>query len=139
VHRERREPLVERRARERPQLPYARYFDIDWSPPKSDLSEKVLLPILGDQYGRVLENQEIRAVREGGAFYAEYYDSRLPLAPQSWIPILEAALTPVRDARGAEDPAVLEIESIMTALSHLPPPSDTDPARVQERSARRRS
>ena len=122
-----------------PCSPFAEYFDIDWEPVTPHLRQKVLLPILGDQYGRVLENQEIRAVREGGTFYAEYYDSRLPLAPQSWIPILEAALTPVRDARGAEDPAVLEIESIMTALSHLPPRATPTPHACRSGSARRRS
>src|SRR5262245_41107293 len=39
---------------------YSSYFDIDWSPPKEILANKTLLPILGDQYGRVLENQEIQ-------------------------------------------------------------------------------
>src|SRR5262245_52231522 len=37
----------------------APFFDIDWTPVKTDLANKVLLPILGDQYGRVLENQEL--------------------------------------------------------------------------------
>ena len=34
---------------------YARFFDIDWTPIKPELTDKVLLPILGDQYGAVLE------------------------------------------------------------------------------------
>lgn len=34
---------------------YASCFDIDWTPVKDELANKVLLPILGDQYGRVLE------------------------------------------------------------------------------------
>ena len=37
-----------------PSSRYAPYFDIDWQPLKSDLRDKVLLPILSDQYGRVL-------------------------------------------------------------------------------------
>ena len=37
-----------------PSSPYARFFDIDWQPLKRELENKVLLPILGDQYGRVL-------------------------------------------------------------------------------------
>ena len=41
--------------------PYAAYFDIDWSPVKKELLNKVLLPILGDQYGKVLEEQELTA------------------------------------------------------------------------------
>ncbi|HEV2707681.1 MAG TPA: alpha-amylase family glycosyl hydrolase, partial [Pyrinomonadaceae bacterium] len=56
-----------------PGSPYARFFDVDWNPPNPALKNKVLLPILGDQYGRVLENQEIKVSYRGGAFYANYY------------------------------------------------------------------
>src|SRR5438093_3237129 len=41
---------------------YAPYFDIDWRPVAEELENKVLLPILGDQYGRVLEQGEFRLV-----------------------------------------------------------------------------
>src|SRR5574337_2080265 len=33
-----------------PSSPYARFFDIDWTPVRAQLKNKVLLPILGDQY-----------------------------------------------------------------------------------------
>ncbi len=46
--------------------PYARFFDIDWTPVKAELKNKVLLPILGDQYGKVLENQELLLTFRGG-------------------------------------------------------------------------
>ena len=45
-----------------PSSPYASYFDIDWDPPKANLVDKVLLPVLSDQYGRVLENKEIEVL-----------------------------------------------------------------------------
>ncbi len=51
-----------------PSSPYARYFDIDWTPAKQELAGKVLLPILGDQYGRVLESGDLRLSFEKGAF-----------------------------------------------------------------------
>lgn len=41
-----------------PSSPQARFFDIDWLPPREGLTNKVLLPILGDQFGVVLEKQE---------------------------------------------------------------------------------
>ena len=53
---------------------HAPWFDIDWKPLKSDLKDKVLLPILGDQYGRVLERGELQVRFEGGAFYLRYYE-----------------------------------------------------------------
>ena len=52
-----------------PSSRYAPYFDIDWHPLKSDLRDKVLLPILSDQYGRVLERGELQVHFEEGTFY----------------------------------------------------------------------
>ncbi len=39
---------------------YSEFFDIDWAPPKEALGNRVLLPILGDQYGQVLERGELQ-------------------------------------------------------------------------------
>ena len=61
-----------------PSSMYAPYFDIDWHPLKPDLHEKVLLPILGDQYGRVLERGELQVHFEDGSFYLCYYEHRFP-------------------------------------------------------------
>ena len=41
--------------------PYAAFFDINWDPIRDDLKGRVLLPVLGDQYGAVLENGRDRA------------------------------------------------------------------------------
>src|SRR5204863_8854441 len=66
-----------------PQSPYARFFDIDWNPFKSELRRKLLLPILGDQYGKVLERGELQLERypeaEGGVVL-RYFDNRLPFS-----------------------------------------------------------
>ncbi len=61
---------------------YADFFDIDWKPVKDELENKVLLPILGDQYGQVLENQELTLKFEGGSFSIYYGDQKLPLDPR---------------------------------------------------------
>ncbi len=45
--------------REGPESPVAAAFDIDWDPPESKLRSTVLLPVLGDHYGRVLERREL--------------------------------------------------------------------------------
>jgi len=111
----------------------ARFFDIDWSPPKEELHDKVLLPILGDQYGRVLENQEIRVERHGGAFSAHYYQHALPLAPKSYPVILEPVRQRLAASRDPQDSERAELESILTSIEHLPPRSEPDPVRVLER------
>src|SRR3546814_3851766 len=52
--------------------PYAGFFDINWSSTVGHLKGKVLLPLLGDHYGNVLERGEIvmRFDREHGSFSA---------------------------------------------------------------------
>ncbi|HKS29305.1 MAG TPA: malto-oligosyltrehalose synthase [Pyrinomonadaceae bacterium] len=116
-----------------PSSPYARFFDIDWHPPKESFANKVLLPTLGDQYGRVLENQEIKVTYRGGAFFANYYETSLPLAPRSITHVLQLAMTELRKSLSDSHGDVLELESIMTALNHLPPRTERDPARITER------
>ena len=56
-----------------PSSRYAGFFDIEWEPVKKEMKDKVLLPVLGDQYGAVLENQELRLTFEEGAFFIYYY------------------------------------------------------------------
>lgn len=91
-----------------PASPFARFFDIDWRPPKAELADKVLQPFLHDQYGRVLEDQEIQARAEDGAFHVEYRSLRFPLTPKSWTAVLERL------------PPSDEIKSIVASLTHLP-------------------
>jgi (1->4)-alpha-D-glucan 1-alpha-D-glucosylmutase len=50
-----------------PSAAAARFFDIDWSPVKEELHAKLLLPILGDQYGQVLERGELQLAFRDGA------------------------------------------------------------------------
>ncbi len=58
---------------------YAKVFDIDWRPSTGGLEDQVLLPILGDYYGRVLENQELKLAYGQEQFSIHYYETRLPL------------------------------------------------------------
>jgi (1->4)-alpha-D-glucan 1-alpha-D-glucosylmutase len=116
-----------------PSSRYASFFDIDWRPPKQNLANKTLLPILGDQYGRVLENQEIHLVYQRGAFFVTYYETRLPIASRTSIFILNAALDELKTGLDEAHPHRLELESIITALSYLPPRTETDPEKVRER------
>ena len=110
---------------------YAPYFDIDWHPLKSDLHDKVLLPILSDQYGRVLERGELRVQFEEGAFYLSYHDRRLPIAPGTYRYILKIALQNLAEYKDQDFYA--ELQSIVTALEYLPRHTETDPRRIAER------
>ena len=112
---------------------YAPFFDIDWAPLKTELRNKVLLPILGDHYGRVLENGELRLEYEQGAFFLRYYEKILPINPRTYPIILEPVLPGLIQALGEEHETVLELQSILTGLGHLPPRTETHRAKVIER------
>src|SRR5262249_44197271 len=67
---------------------YSEYFDIDWNPTNPDLAGKVLLPILGDQYGKTLESGQLRLSYSGGSFVINYFDTKLPVAPGTYLMVL---------------------------------------------------
>jgi (1->4)-alpha-D-glucan 1-alpha-D-glucosylmutase len=62
---------------------YSEYFDIDWKPLKPALRNKLLLPILGDQYGTELESKHIQVSMEDGRPLVHYYDHTMPVAPRT--------------------------------------------------------
>ncbi len=114
-----------------PSSRFAPYFDIDWQPLKSDLRDKVLLPILSDQYGRVLERGELQVRFEEGTFYLLYGKRRLPIAPGTYRYVLEIALRNLFEHK--EEDFYAELQSILTALEYLPKRTETDPKRIAER------
>ncbi len=71
---------------------FAPYFDIDWNPIKPELQGKILLPTLGDPYGKVLDAGELKLTYDEGYFFAAYYEDRFRLNPASYTDILERSL-----------------------------------------------
>src|SRR4051794_8458833 len=116
-----------------PSSRFAPFFDIDWHPLEAELENKVLLPILGQQYGRVLENCELVLSHEDGAFFLRYWQNELPINPRTYVNILRVPLEQLIAALGNEHEQVLEYQSIMTGLEHLPPRTETERAKVVER------
>jgi (1->4)-alpha-D-glucan 1-alpha-D-glucosylmutase len=96
---------------------YAAYFDVDWDSPQARLRNVVLLPILGDHYGRVLEAGELVLVRLGGAFEIHYHEHRMPVAPRSLDTLLAEA------ARRCGSP---DLAFLADALGRLPIATATD-------------
>ncbi len=116
-----------------PASPYAPFFDIDWHPVNPDLENKVLLPLLEDQYGRVLEAGRIRLAYEDGAFSLCYYQTRLPVAPCTYPAVLEHALGDLAGSLGDGHDHLRELRSVLTALRYLPPRTERAPDKVVER------
>jgi (1->4)-alpha-D-glucan 1-alpha-D-glucosylmutase len=107
--------------------PYAAFFDIDWAPSNPDRAHKVLVPVLADQYGTVLERGELELRFEpaSGSFAVFYQSHRLPLDPRTYPRILDRVATLVFNS---------ELENIRRALAALPGRSAATPEQVAERS-----
>jgi (1->4)-alpha-D-glucan 1-alpha-D-glucosylmutase len=116
-----------------PSSPFAHYFDIDWDPAKAELRGKILLPILGDQYGVALETGALQLEFEGGVARLRYGQTDLPLNPRQLGRLLEYRLEALREAMPVDDPDLMELQSILFHLERLPPYTDIDPHLVAER------
>jgi len=68
--------------------PFANFFDIAWeNPGPADRREKVVLPILGDAPGMVVEKGELKLVFDDNGFGLQYFKRRLPVTPESYAAI----------------------------------------------------
>jgi (1->4)-alpha-D-glucan 1-alpha-D-glucosylmutase len=107
---------------------YANFFDIDWNPLKPELRNKVLLPILGDQYGQELEAGHIVLTHGDQGFRVEYFDKVLPIDPQT-IPLIFRTLGELR----RPGDTARDLLSLLAALSELPPHTSPEPDRTSRR------
>jgi (1->4)-alpha-D-glucan 1-alpha-D-glucosylmutase len=96
---------------------YADHFDIEWNPPKEALRGKVLLPVLGAQYGEVLERGELTLEREGGSFCVRYFERCFPVNPSTVAPLLARAASKL--ALPPDDFRRQDLESIASGLERL--------------------
>jgi (1->4)-alpha-D-glucan 1-alpha-D-glucosylmutase len=110
---------------------YADFFDIDWSPLTPQLQNKVLIPILGNPYGEDLEAGNIKLAFENGKLVAKYFDTVLPIDPQTFPLVLAPLHNGGGNGHGQD--ALPELESLTAALGRLPVNSTTDPDEVLRR------
>ena len=126
-----------------PSSDFALFFDIDWHPIKAEIANKILLPILGDLYGDALEQGHLRLVFERGAFWISVYDDlRLPVTPHTYRVLLRHRLPELRAQLGEGHEHLQEVESIITALDHLPvgevPPGERRAEQTREKEVVKR-
>jgi (1->4)-alpha-D-glucan 1-alpha-D-glucosylmutase len=70
---------------------YASFFDIDWNSSEERLRDKVLVPILAEQYGRALSAGKVVVLRKGARFTVEAAGQTFPVSPGSLSMILGKA------------------------------------------------
>ncbi len=107
-----------------PSSRYAGYFDVEWAPPEARLRNMVLIPVLGDHYGRVLAAGELAVRRHGATFLVHYAEHEYPLDPRSLAPLVGRAAGRLRSDR---------LAFIADALAALPRPTATDRSSVRRR------
>jgi (1->4)-alpha-D-glucan 1-alpha-D-glucosylmutase len=71
-----------------PSSRYATSFDIAWNPPEPKLKNTILVPVLGDHYGRVLEAGQLRLDRAGAGLLVRYFEHEFPVDPRSYDVVL---------------------------------------------------
>lgn len=94
--------------------PYAHFFDIDWRSAEESLKGKVLLPVLGDRYGTVLENGELVLTfsEREGSFSVFYYQHRFPVSPHHYAEILKTGTEAVRSAESDLRPLIQDFGNL---------------------------
>jgi (1->4)-alpha-D-glucan 1-alpha-D-glucosylmutase len=113
---------------------YASFFDIDWQPLKDELQGKVLVPVLHDHYGAVLESGDLKLVFDAaaGQFNLQYRDHRFPIDPKEYPRILKRCADGLLAKLGEQNPDLLEFQSLTTSFGHLPGRQEND--RTAERN-----
>jgi (1->4)-alpha-D-glucan 1-alpha-D-glucosylmutase len=120
---------------------YAEFFDIDWQPIKDELQGKILVPVLDDQYGIVLDRGDLKLTFDSdkGEFSIYFHQHRFPIDPQQYPAILARAMdqfaksTSTKSA-GEENRQMLELQDLIAAFSHLPSRIEMKPEKRAERN-----
>lgn len=116
-----------------PSSPFADFFNIEWNPLRQEVRNKVLLPFLDDQFGKVVESKELQVVLQEGAFYVKYFASIYPTSPSTWEQLLSPAIKELSKDCTDGDPDLNELESIITAIRYLPDHTATHHKEIAER------
>jgi len=114
---------------------YSDFFDIDWEPLKDELQGKVLVPVLSEQYGTVLDRGNLKLTfdMEKGEFSITYFQHRFPVNPREYPRILNGAVEALQRLLAPENEDLLELQSLTSAFSHLPGRTENAPEKRAER------
>src|ERR1700733_1912502 len=115
---------------------FASFFDIDWNPPKEELQGKILVPVLHDHYGTVLESGDLKLVfrPEQGEFDICYKIHRFPVNPREYPRILQSAANKLAARVPQDSTELLELQSLNTAFGHLPARQEANHDQIIERN-----
>jgi (1->4)-alpha-D-glucan 1-alpha-D-glucosylmutase len=108
--------------------PYALYFDIDWDFPGTKYPDfqknQVVLPVLTDQYDRVLFSQNIVLRFDERGFFIQAQGNRVPVSPRTYHEILSPCLQILGESGEASQEALRAFQSALDAATALAIPSN---------------
>lgn len=106
--------------------PFEAFFDIQWKQENYRGHPRVLVPVLEDHYGKMLEEGKI-TLAYGDEFSLRHGDIALPVSPESYAGLLGSV--GADPGTGEEHPALAAIVAEFSALPGPDPRSDPDGAR----------
>ena len=119
---------------------YADFFDIDWHPAALKAAflqqNKVLLPVLGDLYGNVIERRELVLKLEESGFRIRYFDRQFPLDPTSYLPVVQQIVEQMQLLPENEPEALAGLNHVLEEIKQMPSALALSP---QEKTARQTS
>ena len=101
---------------------YAAFFDIQWNPRQTALQDRIIVPLLHDFYGRVLESGEIRIDYKDNSFWIDYRSLRFPVCPESY----EIILHQLAWLENPGKPISQKLEQLAGQFRALPKPASPD-------------
>jgi len=105
---------------------FAGWFDIDWDGGAAAVRGRVVLPVLGDECGGVIDRGELSLTCVNGAFRLHYFGHGFPLDPASVVAILAMAPGDQR-RRGSSRREWRDLEVIGDMLREIPPRGASTP------------
>lgn len=99
---------------------FADFMDINWEPVKKELKNKLLLPLLGDNFGAELENGKFELSFKDGRFLLSYYDNIMPIDPKTYSYILSQRPTMETFLVDRSSKDLIELDKLIYEFDNLP-------------------
>jgi (1->4)-alpha-D-glucan 1-alpha-D-glucosylmutase len=96
------------------------FFDIEWNHAYEDVRGRVLTPMLGDFYGRCLENGEIQLGYNEMGLSVNYYSLKLPVRIESYALFITQNLGGLARSLGRHHPDFVKLLGLLYIVKNIP-------------------
>lgn len=98
---------------------YSDFFDVEWEHPFDDFKGKILTPMLGDFYGKCLENGEITLAYGPSGLTVNYYRLQIPLRIESYARFLTYDMDRLARSLGRSHPDFIKLLGILYMVKNI--------------------